>query len=62
MRGLGLMLLIIGGGSFILPMMGRQFILVSVFGEYEKPAAIGMIVLGAILTLVSLKGKKEKKA
>lgn len=62
MRGLGLMLLIVGAGSFILPMLGRQFILVSVFGQYEKPAAIGMIVVGAILTLMSLKGQKEKKA
>jgi hypothetical protein len=62
MRGLGVMLLVIGAGSFVLPMMGRQFILVSVFGEYEKAAAIGMIVLGAVLTVLSLRGQKEKKA
>ena len=63
MRGLGVMLLVIGAGSFILPMMGRQFILVSVFGQYEKAAAIGMIVVGAILTVLSLRGQKaDKKA
>ena len=63
MRGLGVGLLVIGAGSFILPMMNMQFKLVSVFGPYEKPAAIGMIVVGAILTGLSFRGQKaDKKA
>jgi hypothetical protein len=49
MRGWGITLIILGVGSFILPLMGMQFALVSVFGEAQMPAAIGMIVIGGAM-------------
>jgi hypothetical protein len=49
MRGWGVMLLIVGLGSFLLPMAGLQFRLVSIFGEYQTFAAIGMAVAGGLM-------------
>ena len=61
MRGIGLMLLLLGAGSFFLPKMGYQFKLISVFGEYQTHAAIGFMALGGVMTLLSFKGKKKDK-
>lgn len=62
MRGFGIMLLLLGAGSFILPKMGYQFKLISIFGEYQTFAAIGFVVVGGVMTLLSFKGgKKDKK-
>ena len=47
MRGWGITCLVLGIGSFVLPMMGVQFIVMELFGEYLPFAAIGMTVLGA---------------
>ncbi len=49
MRGWGVMLVIIGLGSFVLPMVGIQFRLISIFGEYQLFAAIGMVVIGGVM-------------
>ena len=54
MKGWGITSLLIGIGAFILPMFGIQFILVSVFGEYELLAAIGYIVVGIGLLVAGL--------
>jgi hypothetical protein len=49
MRRLAIFLLILGVGSFILPLMGRQFFLVSVFEGHETLAGIGMIGAGILI-------------
>ena len=59
MRGLGIMLLIFGIGSFVLPMMGMQFRLLSLFGEYSQIAGGVLAVIGAILVAVSFKTGSE---
>ena len=63
MRGAGVLLMIMGAGSFVLPKMGIQFKLISVFGQYQMHAAIGFLVVGALLFAMSLRGgkKPEKK-
>lgn len=51
--GWGTVLLFVGAVSFVLPLIGMQFRLLSLFGEEnETAAAIIMIVLGGILILV----------
>lgn len=53
MRGWGIWMVILGIGSFILPMMGLQFKLLALFGEYTPVAGIGLAVVGGILVGVS---------
>lgn len=52
MKSLGGTLLILGIGSFILPLMGFQFRLISIFGNNQTIAAIIMVIVGIILLLV----------
>jgi hypothetical protein len=55
MRGWGILLIVLGVGSFILPMMGMQFRLLSLFGEHTGIAGAVMAVLGVILLGISFK-------
>ena len=62
MGKLGGFLIVIGAGSYILPMMGRQFILMSVFPENIRPyAGAGVIAVGIVLLVLGLKGKKKEE-
>ncbi len=64
MRTGGFTLLLLGATSFLFPMIGRRSMIMSVFGEYEKPVAIASLVIGAVLFGVSFvvgKKKEEKK-
>jgi len=62
MRTGGFTLLLLGATSFLFPMIGRRSMIMSVFGEYEKPAAIAALVVGAVLFGLSfLKKKKDEK-
>ncbi len=54
MRGWGVLFIILGIGSFILPMFHMQFRLVSIFGDGPGPG-IGFIVMGGVLLLISAK-------
>jgi hypothetical protein len=63
MRGWGILLIVLGVGSFILPMMGMQFRLLSIFGEYTNIAGAVMAVIGVILLGISfMAGKKTGEA
>jgi hypothetical protein len=53
MKSWGVWLLILGIGSFILPVFGLQFALLNIFGESQVLAAIGMIIVGVVLLVVS---------
>jgi type IV secretory pathway VirB2 component (pilin) len=60
MRGWGILLIALGVGSFILPMMGMQFRLLSIFGEHTGIAGAVMAVIGVILLGISfMAGKKS---
>jgi hypothetical protein len=56
MRGWGIILLIFGIGSFVLPMMGMQFRLLSIFGEAAPIVGIILAVVGALLLALSFRG------
>jgi hypothetical protein len=49
MRGWGIFLAIFGVGAFVLPMMGLQFKLISIFHPYEWLAGIVALGLGVAL-------------
>lgn len=46
MRGWGITFVIFGIGSFILPLMGLQFKLLSLFGEYQSIAGVALLIIG----------------
>jgi len=53
MKQWGLYLIVIGLGSFVLPLLGLQFGLINIFGEENQTlAALGITGLGAILYVV----------
>jgi len=45
----GVVFLILGIGSFILPFFGVQFMLIDIFGRYSWIASIISIILGIFL-------------
>jgi len=59
MGRLGFWLIILGVGAFILPRIGLQFKLVSLFGQYQVYAAIAFAVIGVILVLIGNAAKKK---
>ena len=61
MRGLGVVLLILGVGSYVAPLMGFPIGIRFVPPEYRLHASIVSSVVGAVLVLLSLRGKKQDK-
>ncbi len=62
MRSWGWFLILLGGLSFLWPLLGRRSFILSAFGEYEKPAAAGVITAGVVLVVLSCLGKKKPAA
>ena len=62
MRGLGILLLLIGISEFVLPHLGREHVVFKLFGAYRMHGAIGFIAIGAVLVALSLRGGKKKDA
>ena len=55
MRQVGIYCLVFGVGSFVLPMLGLQFKLLSLFGSATPLVGIGLIVLGGVMFVVAPK-------
>ncbi|MFO0969239.1 MAG: hypothetical protein U0793_27095 [Gemmataceae bacterium] len=53
MRGLGIAFLVLGIGSFILPLMGLQFRALGAFGQATPFIGAGLAVVGAVLLILS---------
>jgi hypothetical protein len=62
MRSTGIWLLILGGGSFILPMFGLQFRLLDLLGDARPIVAGAMAVVGVVLLALSFKSGTAKTA
>lgn len=62
MRNTGVLLLVIGVGSFVLPMFGLQFKLLRVLGDATPYVGAGLAVVGGILLLVSLRSSGTQAA
>lgn len=54
MRGWGIFCLILGIGSFILPYMGLQFRLLSLFGDKQPAVAVVLALVGAVMVGASI--------
>jgi hypothetical protein len=64
MLKVGVLLIIIGASSYVLPMIGMQNRIIAAFPNEVQPFIGGAVIgVGVILTLVGLKSKKkaEKK-
>ncbi|MBN1576435.1 MAG: hypothetical protein JW913_07785 [Chitinispirillaceae bacterium] len=55
----GIVFLILGIGSFILPSMGVQFKLLTLFGNAQPVVAVILIIAGAIMTVVGIMRRKK---
>lgn len=55
MRTVGTYCLVFGVGSFVLPMLGLQFKLLSLFGSATPLVGLGLIVLGGVLFVAAPK-------
>jgi len=62
MRSWGIWLLVLGVGSFVLPYMGLQFRLLSIFGESLPIVAGGMAVVGSVLLALSFRASAQEHA
>ena len=61
MRTAGFLLALLGATSFLFPLFERKSMIMSVFGEHEKVAAIASMALGAALFLLSFRKKKKQE-
>ena len=53
MKGWGITFLLLGAGSFILPMLNLQFSLISIFGEGNEAITGGLfIAIGLVLFIL----------
>jgi hypothetical protein len=53
----GAVLLFVGAGSFVLPLIGMQFQLLNLFGEEnQQPAAVIMMIVGGIMLFIGRSG------
>ena len=55
MRGWGITLLILGIGSFILPLIGLQFRLLNLFGAATSIIGAVLALIGAVLVILSFR-------
>lgn len=55
MRGWGITLLILGIGSFVLPLMGLQFRLLNLFGAATPVLGAVLAAVGVVLVILSLR-------
>ena len=62
MRSTGIWLLIFGVGAFVLPMMGLQFKILSMFGEALPLVAGGMALVGAVMVGLSFRAAPEAQS
>ncbi len=61
MKTAGIFLVLAGASSFIFHAMNMQSKIMGIFGEHEKIAAGVALGLGAVLLVLGLRKKKEKK-
>lgn len=56
----GILLLILGVGSFLLPLIGFQFSLMSLIEEYQPWAGIGVSAVGALIVIAFILNRKPE--
>jgi hypothetical protein len=59
MRSAGIWMLVFGVGAFMLPYVGLQFKILSIFGDALPMVAGGLAVVGAIVLALSFRAAPE---
>lgn len=54
MVGWGILLIVLGAGSLLLPMLGYQFTLMELLDDFQPWAGIVVAVIGAILVFMGM--------
>lgn len=62
MRNTGIWLLVLGGGSFVLPMFGLQFRILDILGEARPFVAGAMALVGAVMVAISFRSGHTETA
>ncbi|HEX6266642.1 MAG TPA: hypothetical protein VFZ81_07060 [Burkholderiales bacterium] len=62
MRSTGIWLLVLGVGAFVLPYVGLQFKILSIFGEALPMVAGGMAVVGAVVLALSFRAAPQAQS
>lgn len=62
MRSAGIWLLVLGVGAFILPYVGLQFKILSIFGDALPMVAGGMAVVGAVVLALSFRAAPQAQS
>jgi threonine/homoserine/homoserine lactone efflux protein len=62
MTRLGILLVVLGIGSFVLPMIGFQFRLMDLVADYQPFAGIIVAVIGAVLLYLGLTQRAKEVA
>jgi len=62
MRNAGIWLLVFGVGAFVLPYVGLQFKILSMFGDSLPMVAGGMAVAGAVMLALSFRSVPEAQS
>jgi hypothetical protein len=62
MRSWGIWMLVLGIGAFVLPYVGLQFKILSIFGEALPMVAGGMAVVGGVLLALSFRAAAQQDA
>jgi hypothetical protein len=57
-KGWGVTFIVLGAGSFILPMMGVQFRLISLFGEAAPVVGVVLLALGVLMVVMGPKSEE----
>ncbi len=58
MVGLGVLLVILGFGSLLLPMFDIQFQIMSLFDDYQPIAGIAVAAIGALLVILGIQRRR----
>jgi hypothetical protein len=58
MASIGVLLVVLGLGSLVLPMLNMQFRLMEIVDPYQPFAGIGVAIIGAVLIAVATQRKR----
>ena len=62
MRNAGIWMMVFGVGAFILPYLGLQFKILSIFGDSLPMVAGGLAVAGAVVLALSFRAAPETQS
>ena len=62
MVGWGILLIVLGAGSLLLPMLGYQFTLMELLDDFQPFAGIALAIVGAALVFMGMNRRSTPEA